>query len=238
MGAVGKGSNGTETFIGFDGKDDDGKHLKWWVESKDVSNLDEWDDNLTDAEKSAIFGWVLSDYAAFQSLYNEEWDNLPDWQKKKIAALYEALNKFELKKGITVNRATDFQIFDGYKGKMTEQQVRDFLMNETDGGLVQSNGFMSFSTRPNGVPVTKSSLVIHLNVPPNKGLGAYISTPQSGDNLDEREYLTNTNSVLKFDPKSVRTENGKIHVNARLVGRAQMQTIDSKNDSKFSKKKK
>ena len=245
MGAVGKGS--TETYYDFSDKDflysdtlgyavgEDypwKKAENWWNEHSDISNAKEWGDNLTPDEKNAVQYWVSSGYYKLSELYKTEWDSLPEDKKQKAINLYNALNKFELKKGITVNRATDFKIFGG--GNMTAEQLRNFLKNDANGGVLQSDGFMAFSTLKNGVDVESGKVVIHLNVPPNKGYGAYVSNV--GMNTGEREYLVNNNAVLKFDPNSVyEASNGQIHVNAKMLGNAKMQTIDSKNKSKYRK---
>lgn len=243
MGAVGKAE--TESYYDF--KDNPilsdnpfmsgSKAIEWWREHDEYSNAKDWEDNLLDGDEvDAIKAWVGSGYYDMAELYTTEWDNMQDWEKEMATNIYNALNKFELKKGITVNRATDFKIF-GANGGMTVEQIKDYLTNQTDNGLIQSDGFMAFSTRATGVPVASSGLIIHLNVPPNKGGGAYISNT-IGENLSEREYLVNNNSIMRFDPKSVyKDDKGKIHVNAKLVGRAEMQTIDPKNKSKFSKNK-
>lgn len=213
---------------------------EWWQEHTEMSNLNEWADNLiTPNELGAVESWVGASYDDLADLYTTEWDDLDSDTRKVATDLFNALNKFELKKGITVNRNTNFMILGAERRsqKMTEAQVKNYLENYTDNGLIQSDGFMSFSTRTNGVAVAGSGLVIHLNVPPNKGGGAYISTV--GGNPSEREYLVNNNSIMKFDSRSVRTdEKGNVHVNAKLVGRAQMQTVDSKNNSKFRKEPK
>ena len=170
-------------------------------------------------------------------MYDIPWDNIDEDTKEFLSNLYNGINKFELKKGITVNRATDFQIFGqpkGYTGRMTVDELKDYLKNQTKGGLIQVDGFMSFSSRKGGVSVASSGLVIELDVPPNKGMGAYVSG--IGENYSEQEFMTNNNAILKFDWKSVRNENGNVHVKARLMGRAEMQTIDPKNNSALKKK--
>lgn len=212
------------------------KAVAWWREHTEMSNTADWMDNLlTEDEADAVKEWTGSGYWDLADLYTTEWDDMQTSTKEFATDLFNAVNKFELKQGITVNRSTDFQIFGRDKHqKMTEEQVRNFLKNETDNGLIQNDGFMSFSTRSAGVKVAGSGLVIHLNVPPNKGAGAYVSAV--GGNKGEREYMTNNNSIMRFDANSVRTdENGYIHVNAKLVGQSKMQTIDSKNKSKFRK---
>ena len=203
-----------------------------WRDHPELSNINEWEQGLSREESQAVNNWVGSGYYDAEELYNTEWDNLSDYNKKFLSNLYNAVDKFELKKPIQVNRMTNFKIFGGGL-HMTAEQVKDFLKNETKGGYLQNDGFMSFSTKQNGVTVAGSGLVIHLQVPPNKGGGAYISG--IGGNPSEREYLVNNNAIFKFDAKSVREENGKIHVNAKYVGRSKMQTIDSKNKSRYKK---
>lgn len=241
MGAV--GNSKTETYYDFKdnpilndnpyGSSDEA--VKWWRDHDDFSNAKDWEDNLlTSTEADAIEAWVGSGYEDMSELYETPWDDMDSDAKFMATQMFNAINKFELKKGITVNRGTNFKIF-GSNNKMTVEQVQNYLNNETDHGHIQSDGFMSFSTRTSGVPVAGSGLVIHLNVPPNKGGGAYISN-SIGGNKGEREYLLNNNSIMKFDPKSVELKgDGRIHVNAKLVGRGAMQTIDEKNTSKYKK---
>ena len=245
MGAVGTSSK-AETYYDF--KDnpilseanfgDGPKAQDWWREHEEFSNAKDWEDNLlTTDEANAIEAWVGAGYGDMAELYYTQWDNMEDWEKQMATNMYNAINKFELKKGIRVNRGTDFDIFGGSYG-MTADDVKKYLETNTDHGLIQNDGFLSFSTRKNGVPVAGSGLVIHLDVPPNKGGGAYISN-SIGGNRNEKEYLLNNNSIMQFDSKSVRTDdNGKVHVNAKLVGRAEMQTIYKKNNSKFKKEAK
>ena len=251
MGSVGstKNDDGTSTFNRantrkfYDFKDNPAlsdagyltKAKEWWREHSEYSNLSDWEDNLTEAEEDAIHSWIGFGYDTASKLYNIPWDDLSEGNKEFISNLHSALNKFTLKKGITVNRRTNFKIFGSNK-PMGVGQVIDYIKNNTIDGYLQVDGHMSFSTRSNGVSVAGSGLVIHLDVPPNKGGGAYVST--IGGNAGEKEYLTNNNSILKFDPNSVeRRADGMIHVNARYVGRAEMQTIDPKNKSKYKKSK-
>lgn len=241
MGATGKGK--AESYYDFKDNPDLSDLLHgdkyaatdWWMNNTELSNMKEWYENTTPKEDTAIENWVGADYHDFADLYDVPWDELPLYQKMAITNLYNAINKFELKKGITVNRATNFKIF-GSDMHMTAEQVQKYLETQTQDGMIQADGFMSFSTVTNGVPVAGSGLIIHLDVPPSTGAGAYV--PPIGGNHAEREFLLNNNSILKFDPKSVRKDSNGVHVNAKLVGRAEMQTIDEKNKSKFKKEQK
>ena len=213
-----------------------GQAADWWREHDELSNTGSWEDDLSDDQRNAVETYAGSGYWDVAELYETEWDNMTDYQKKLVSNIYEALNKFELKKPITVNRMTSFKIFGKQfsSDTMTADEVKDYLRDNTSGGLLQNDGFMSFSTLSNGVNVAGSGLVIHLDVPKNTGAGAYISG--IGGNYSEREYLVNTNSIMKFDIDSVRQVGSQVHVNAKLVGRAKMQTIDSKNTSEFRKR--
>lgn len=216
-----------------------GDAWEWWQKHDEFSNAEEWTRDLDSEEVNAIEWWTSAGYEDASVLYDTPWDDIPSYTKDALSDLYNAINKFELKKPAMFHRSTDFQIFGqprGITGHMTVDQVKDYLKNRTDGGLIQVDGFMSFSTRKGGVSVAGSGLVIDLKVPKNKGMGAYVSGV--GGNYGEREYLTNNNAILKFDEKSVKLDSktGKIHVTARLMGRAQMQTIDPKNDSKYRKR--
>lgn len=235
MGSVGKAETyydfSTNPLLNNDDFTTGQKASKWWVEHTEISNASEWEHALSDDEKQAVTKWAGSGYENLAELYSTEWDNMSPEIKQSASNLYEAINKFETKQGITVNRQANFQIFGQDPAvKMDAQQLIDHL-NE-NGTVRQSDGFMSFSTATNGVSVDGSGLIIHLDVPPNKGMGAYIS--HVAHNAFEREYLLNNNAVLKFDPKSVWEEKDEwgynlVHVNAKLLGRAKMQTIDSKN---------
>lgn len=209
---------------------------KHWKEHPELSNITDWESGLSESERKAIHHWIGAGYDDDASqLYTTEWDNLSNDNKQFLSNLYNAVDKFELKKPIQVNRSTNFRIFGAPSGsyKMSADDVRNFLKNETKGGYLQNDGFMSFSTKTDGVTVAGSGLVIHLQVPPNKGGGAYVSG--IGGNHSEREYLVNNNAIFKFDVKSVRESGGKVHVNAKYVGRSKMQTIDSKNKSRYKK---
>ena len=210
---------------------------KWWKEHTEYSNTEEWIKSMTDEELKAVKSWTGGGYDSWaKRLYKTPWDDLSESDKARAINLYNALNKFELKKGIQVNRMTDFKIFGSNK-RMTADEVMKFIKNNTDNGLLQVDGFVAFSTKSKGVSVAGSGLIIHMQVPPNKGGGAYVSAPAWNDH--EKEYLVNNNSIMKFDPNSVyKDDSGRVHVNAKLVGRAKMQTIDPKNDTQFAKKSK
>ena len=201
---------------------------KWFANEND-SNMTEWIDSLSGGEQAAISHYTGFGYTQMnKSLYNKPWDELGDYDKHELSNLYNALNRFDLKKGISVTRQADFQIFGMDKGDhMTVNQVKDFL--KQTGGVLQNNGFLSFGANEHGVAIAGSGLVIHLQVPPSKGAGAYVGT--ISEHKGEQEYLLNNNALMKFDPNSVKSVGGKIHVTAQWIGQAKMQTIDPKNKS-------
>ena len=201
---------------------------KWFANEKD-SNMTEWIDGLSAGEKSAINHYTGYGYTDMnKTLYSKPWDEISAPSKKEMANLYNALSKFDLKRGINITRQTDFQIFGKeHNSNMSVNQVKKFL--ENNGGVLQSDGFMSFGANDHGMSLAGSGLVIHLQVPPSKGAGAYVNPISS--HKGEEEFIVNSNSVLRFDPKSVTEMGGKIHVTATWLGQSKMQTIDPKNKS-------
>ncbi|MBP5423808.1 MAG: hypothetical protein J6Y78_15335 [Paludibacteraceae bacterium] len=212
---------GVTTFNSPDGA------LKWFNNPK-MSNHEEWkSDLLTDSEEHAIHYYVGSDYDDLNdALYLKKWDMIDGHNKKISTNLYNAINKFELNKAIHTVRRCDFKIF-GSNTAMSVEQVVDFLTNHTDGGLIQTNGFLSTTTKPEGTYSHTKGLKINFTIPPNKGGGAYISG--IAHNYGESEYLLNNNAVLRFNPKSVKIgDHGYVEVDAEWVGQAKDQAFKKK----------
>lgn len=199
-----------------------------WFNNPKLSNMKDWEDNLLTAdEKDTVMYYTGSGYQYLnEEMYNEHWDDMSSYQKKKAINLYEAINKFELNKGINTVRQCDFKIF-GSKKTMTVDQVIDFLKNKTIDGHVQVDGFLSSTTKPSGTYADSHGLWIDIKTPPNKGGGAYVS--DVGYNAGESEYLFNSNAVFKFDVNSVHKDsNGYVHVSAEWVGQAKDQAKKKK----------
>jgi len=186
------------------------------------SNLDEWYDGLTYAQGQAIDGYVGNDYATInKAQYNIPWEKMSDHQREMVSNLHNALNSFELTKPIEVYRETNFKIF-GSTVPMSMSEIRNHLT--ADGEFKQIDGFMSFSTHSGGSAVDGRGLVIEMKVPPSTGAGAYIGNTYGLK--PESEYLTNNNSVLRFDKDSMFTDGkGRVHIKAEWVGRSEAQTI-------------
>lgn len=220
-GSQGKSKKETETFANKDGYE-----TLVWFEDTDNSNYEAWSNNLTKDEKQAIDDYIGYDYGGINSsLYNIPWEDLKEgWQKKEIVDLYHAINKFELKQTIQVNRACDSKIF-GKKG-MSVNEIKAFL-KQSD-GYVQNNAFMSFSTKSGGVVVDSKGVQLHVTVPESTGAGAFLGKHGLGN---EREFLFNNNAVIKFDSDKVYQDNyGIIHVYGEWVGQAESQTISKNYD--------
>ena len=238
MGSVGKSSSmlvnkPTSEAIKYSELTSNGA-TKWFGNEKN-SNEKEWRNNLTSDELHAIKSYTGYGYTTMNNnLYSTPWDEIGAYSKSEMSNLYNALNKFDLKRGINVTRQTDFQIFGGGHGDhMTVDQVKNYLTK--NGGVLQSDGFMSFAANDKGISIAGSGLVVHLQVPPSKGAGAYVN--QVSSHKGEYEYLLNNNAVLKFDPNSVKEEGGKVHVTAQWLGQSKMQSIDPNNKSAYAKKK-
>ena len=206
-----------------------------WMANPDLTNSVEWQKNLTSAELNAIASYTGSGYSGMNTeLYNTPWDEMSSHYKEKSAALYDAINKFELKKGITITRQCDSKIF-GHSG-MSMEQIKNAITK--NGGYIQNDGFMSFGTNNTGVAIAGSGVIISLKVPPSKGAVAYVNPLSSHKGAGENETIVNNNSVLKFNPDSIKQVGNKVYVEAEWVGQAKKQTIDPSNKSKFAKKKK
>lgn len=205
---------------------------KWFANSK-MSNYSKWAASLTPAESAGFNHYTGSGYGGLnKSLYEVPWSEMSPSQRKTASAVYEALNRFELNKAIHVARGTDINYIFGsdlsYKFKTGDKKSAMALMknalSETD-GVMQFNGFQSTAA---GYRPPWGEMVIHYTIPPSKGAGAYVR-PIS-NHASEREFLLNSNAVVKFDTDSLRFENGKLHVDATWLGQAK--------DQAFSKKKK
>ena len=202
-----------------------------WLDDPEVSNNTSWIDTYKTEEDrvevtDALWRYTSRSYKTVNdALYNKPWDKISDETKQEIAMLQDAINRYEVHKGIEVTRQSDFVMLGAEEfDKMTLQQVKDFF-SATD-GIVQNDAFMSFSFDDTGRAIMgHSGLVTHLRIPPAKGAGMYIA-PYSG-HPSEREYLLNNNAILKYDvSKFKQTEDGKIHVYADWLGQADKRTID------------
>ena len=202
---------------------------------KENSNIKSWLANLTPEERAVISDFVGSEYEDINGAqYRIPWEDMSQEDKNAISRLHNALSKFELNKPITVNRATSFRIFgaDDDYAPMTIEDIKAHLSKT--GEVVQNDGFMSFSTRSDGIPVEGTGLIIHLKIPPSKGAGAYI-----GNNYgiaSESEFLVNTNTVMRFDKNSLyKDKYDIIHITADWLGRAEAQTISPTYTGKIKK---
>lgn len=206
-----------------------------WMANPKLTNSVEWMKGLTPEERSAISSYTGSGYSGVNNaMYNTPWDQMTPAMKQRASALYEAINKFELKKGITITRQCDSLIF-GHKG-MTMAQIKNAITK--NGGYIQNDGFMSFGTNDHGVAIAGSGVIISLKVPPSKGAVAYVNPISTHKGQTENETIVNSNSILKFNPDSVKQVGNKVYVEAEWVGQAKNQTIDPKNKTKYGKKKK
>lgn len=230
-GLVNKPTSSTDKYTHFDSYVGSQK----WMANPNLTNSVEWQKGLTSDELSAVQHYTGSGYVGINNaMYSKPWDQMTASEKKKASNLYEAINKFELKKGITITRQCDTKIF-GHAG-MTMEQVKNAITK--NGGYLQNDGFLSFSTNDKGVAIASSGVVISLKVPPSKGAVAYVNPISLHKGSVENETIVNSNSVLKFDASSVKQVGNKIYVEAEWVGQAKNQTIDPKNKSKYAKGKK
>ena len=196
-----------------------------WFANSENSNYTEWVQGLTDPERVAVAFYTDSGYDDLnRDLYETPWDEMSDNLKRQASNLYQAINKFELNQAIEVTRITRANfIFPNVSGRADESYFYVDTVRKAleDNPYKQFNGFQSASTGYK--PVFGGNLVIHYTIPAAKGVGAWVD-PIS-ENSGEREFVINTNAVVKFDPSSVRLEDGIIHVNAQWLGQAQDQAF-------------
>lgn len=200
-----------------------------WFNNPKLSNSADWQSLLTSEELHAVKEYTGSDYDYINSaLYTKEWKDMSDSQKELASNIYNALNKFELKHGITVTRQSDFQIFGaGYGKKMTVEQVKDFLSGTN--GVVQNNGFLSAGANSHGAAIAGSGLVVEYKIPPSIGAGAYVNPISHLKGHAENEFLINNNAVLQFDMNSIhKGSDGKVHAVAYWLGQAKDQVFKKK----------
>ena len=234
MGSTGKSpdSNSYENFsdIPFEHKSDwderqeeNARYVREVAERfSNISNIEDWYNGLTPDEREVLDDYVGNGYSDInKAQYNTPWENMSDYQKERIATLHDALDKFDLDKGIEVYRETDFKVF-GSNSPMSMSEIRQYLLK--NGDTQQIDGFMSFSTHAGGSAVDGRGLIIEMKIPPSVGAGAYI-----GNTLgikDESEFLVNTNSVLKYDMNSMYVDGkNRVHIKAEWQGRSEAQTI-------------
>ena len=209
-----------------------------WFNNEKLSNYAEWKDGLKKKELEAISAFTGSGYKNYKigQLYDVEWDDMDAQYKQYAANLYDAINKFELRKPITVYRDADTKIFGG--SEMTLKQLQDL-----EGKIVHSNGFMSTSAGATGNAINANQCQMKIIIPKSTGAGAWIAN-QSTVGTGEREFLLNNNGFFKVDKVS-KGSNGKPLVEMRWIGQSKDQIfggnkggIDTKTVGQSIKKKK
>lgn len=202
-----------------------------WFANPNLSNSSEWKGLLTPDELHYTKEYTGNAYSGYNTnLYEKDWDTMTEGQKEPLKHIYNALNKFELKHGITVTRASDFQIFGAdYGEKMTVEQIKNVLSGTN--GVVQNNGFLSAGANQHGAAIEGSGLVVDYKIPPSKGAGAYIDPISHLSGANENEFLINNNAVFQFDLNSIhKGTDGKIHATAYWLGQAKKQAFKKKKD--------
>ena len=199
----------------------DSESLKWF---QDNSNINKWlVQDMTTGELNAIEAYTGSGYSHInKAQYNTPWEDMDDYDRGLISNLHNGLSKFELNKPIVVYRDCDFQILGSqFKGRKTygvnPVNINDIKngIKAMNNGVVQNDGFMSFTTHAHGHGIAGSGLLIRLHIPESKGAGGYVA-PISQHGA-ESEFLVNNNAVLKLDVNSVRPVHKEYPQNDMLV---------------------
>lgn len=189
-----------------------------WFKNEKLSNYNEWAEGLTPEEKHAITSFTGSGYGKhFAELYHTDWDDMTEHEQKMASSLYDAINKFELKKPINVYRYADSKLF-GASG-MTYEQLKAL-----EGQIVHSNGFMSTAAADHGVAVESSALQMKITVPKSIGAGAWVAN-QSSIGMGEKEFLLNNNGFFKI-VKVTEGNYGTPQVEMKWIGQSKDQIFD------------
>lgn len=211
-----------------------------WFNNEKLSNYAEWKDSLKKSELEAIASFTGSGYKDYKmgQLYDTEWEDMTAQYKEYAGRLYDAINRFELRKPINVYRNADTKIF-GQSGMTLEQ------LQALEGKIVHSNGFMSTSAGATGNAVNANECQMKITIPKSIGAGAWVAN-QSTVGTSEREFLLNNNGFFKIDKVS-KGSNGKPLIEMRWIGQSKDQifgnggnkgSIEQKTVGKSIKKKK
>ena len=191
----------------------------------DSSNTREWLNGLTYDEQTALkdysgeFG--ISYKPINKALYTQNWKDINPAVKDRINSMEAAMDKSVLLKGIKVTRACDFKIFGAQSGQhMSIDQIKEYIKKNGTNDVLENKGFLSSGANNHGAAIDGSGLVIHFDVPPSVGAGAYINPISKHGGSAENEFLFNYGSRFKFDLGSLKKDKlGNIHIKARWIGR-------------------
>lgn len=197
------------------------KSTSWFADANN-SNSTDWKNDLSPDELKSLKWYTGNGFTSInKDLYTKDWKNISDSMKETINNMEKGLDKSVLLNGMTVTRACDFKIFGAPSGKhMTVDQIKDFIKNNAKNGVLENKGFLSAGANNHGAEIDGSGLVIHIDVPPSIGAGAYVNPISVHSGSSENEFLFNRNSRFKFDTGSIKKDAyGNIHIRATWVGR-------------------
>ena len=198
----------------------DGKGATPWFNNEVNSNYSDWKNTLSESELSAVRSYIGIGYRDINDgLYTTPWKDMDADTKKKASNIYNAMMRFELKRGVQLTRQCDFQIFGAEKyGSMSVNDVKNYVSQQN--GYLQTNGFLSAGADNTGTPVAGSGVVLHIKVPPSKGAGTFI---KQWGLPTENEFLMNSNAVWHVNTNSIKKIGSKVHVEMEWVGQAKEQ---------------
>lgn len=197
------------------------EEVKKYMDDDNNSNAWLWRNELSKEQQNAFARYTGTDdvYDINSALYKGKKDSLSQSQKDVINNLDSAINDFTLYKGIMTTRQADARMFGFKKGENpSKQQILDKLQ-ETYGHM-QFPAYLSSGVDDEGVPVNAFGVMVHIQVPPSKGAGAYISK-EIHAHSEENEFLFARNTVIKYDLNSLKNKNGIWEINARYVGKTE-----------------
>lgn len=170
---------------------------------------DMWVKNLSGVEKEAIKDYSDTYYSSINKYLRGEETPVPIVIALE-RALHTALNKYELKENIVVNRVDN-------GGLLTEKFISKIAKGESIVGEVISNKGYTSSSVSKGFSWTDfRNYLYRIKTPKGKGIGAFIEPISFFKGGNEQEFLFNKNAAFKVT--GVRNYGGQYAIDLEYIG--------------------
>ena len=176
---------------------------------------DQWFQKLTANQKDGLQIYTGAGYKTMNNwMRDKPGASISPTTKARIASLQHALDKYTLPQPIVTHRGMGPEIF-GLPANATPSQIKTVVEALIkSGGRVTDKGFTSSSVATGHQ--FSGSVVVHVQTPAGKGIGAFVSGISSVGK-GEHESLYNSGSHMK--PIGVYMVGTTVHVNMRYDGR-------------------
>lgn len=185
---------------------------------------DKWMAGLSGDESSAFKYYTRRGYSKINNSLRRDKEIDPNSPLgKKINAMDNAINRYDLKEPIVFHRAIDGKMLGLKKPDMEKLfyggDNRDALkvIQSKVGQVVYDKGYASSSAARDASWGSFNPIMCHIKTPAGKGIGAYLSGLSSYGSR-ESEFLFGRRSGFKITGASVK--NGVIDVGMQYIGRA------------------